>query len=72
MKDERRVYMSRNVTLDEKMEIKRISKPYYLFHKKIEYICGLERIGNKFYISASIEDSEAFIVVVDADYFIKF
>lgn len=66
-KDNRRYYYHRFVYMDNDLEIKKISEPFYFINKTIEYCSGLAKVGNELHITIGYEDKRAYLIKIGAD-----
>jgi len=47
--------------------VKRVSKKFTFMDGQIEFCCGMDRIGNTFYITFGFEDNSAHMLEVKCD-----
>jgi len=61
------IYSHRLVYWDKNFVVKRVSKKFTFMDGQIEFCCGMDRIGNTFYITFGFEDNSAHMLEVKCD-----
>src|SRR5262249_43683464 len=67
--DEQRTYQHRFVWFDETKAIRRVSRPFFLSRKGVEFVAGLawHPNGEHLLVSYGVADSESWVATVKAD-----
>ncbi len=61
------IYSHRLIKWDKDFNIQKISKPFSFMNGQIEFCCGMDRLGDSFYITFGFEDNSAHMLEVKCD-----